>query len=232
MYYMKVLTTKKLLHPSEPEEGEINSVTVNVSSGNLKVSEAVVDKEIGSVSVDGGTEPYSYELTGTDADKFKIEETKVKIKENLTEPKTYTAKVKATDKNKKTKESAEFSIEVSADDPEITSITVTPEQELTDPVESDAKVASLSAEGGTPDYTYSLAGGTDDEKFKIEGAEVKANEQLHENTYTIKVKVTDSKSKEKVSDDVTINVTASLSDDVNDDGPQIFDESSSKKSKK
>lgn len=216
-------------HPSEPEEGEIKTVTVNMTSDNLKISEAVTDKEIGSISVDGGTEPYSYELTGTDADKFKIEETKIKIKENLMEAKTYSAKVKVTDKNSKIKESADFSLTVQEDDPEITSITVTPEQDLKEPVVVDSKVASLSAEGGTPDYTYSLAGGTDDEKFKIESAEVKAKEQLTQNTYTIKVKVTDSKSKEKISDDVTITVSAGDSDAMSDDGPQIFTESSKKK---
>lgn len=106
---------QKLLHPNEPEEGEINSVTVNLTSETIKKSEAVADKEIGSVSIDGGTEPYSYELTGTDADKFKIEETKIKIKENLTEAKTYTAKVKVTDKNSKEKESSEFNLTVEQD---------------------------------------------------------------------------------------------------------------------
>ncbi len=106
----------KQLHPSEPEKGEINSVTVNITSNTLKVSEAVADKEVGSISVDGGTEPYSYELTGTDADKFKIEEDKIKIKETLTEAKTYTAKVKVTDKNSKEKESDEFTIIVNQDE--------------------------------------------------------------------------------------------------------------------
>ena len=223
---------RKAKHPSEPEEGEINSVTVNITSDNLKVSEAVADKEVGSVSVDGGAEPYSYELTGTDADKFKVEETKLKIKANLEEAKTYTAKVKVTDKNQKEKESADFSLTVQEDDPEITSITVTPEQSLKDPVAIDTKVASLSAEGGTPEYAYSLAGGTDDEKFKIENDEVKAKELLNENTYTIKVKVTDSKEKEKISDDVTITVSAASADEpVDDNSPQIFDDAP-KKTKK
>ncbi len=106
----------KALLPSKPEKGDINSVTVNITSDTLKVSEAVADKEIGSISVDGGTEPYSYILTGTDAESFKVEEEKIKIKEALTEAKTYTAKVKVTDKNSKEKESSEFSLTVEKDE--------------------------------------------------------------------------------------------------------------------
>ena len=105
-----------MLHPSKPEEGEIKAVTVNMTSDTLKVSEAVADKEIGSVSVDGGTEPYSYELTGTDADKFKMEADKIQISENLTEAKIYTAKIKVTDKNSKEKESSEFNLTVNSDE--------------------------------------------------------------------------------------------------------------------
>ena len=99
-----------------PEEGTIKSVTVNITSESIKKSEAVADKEIGSVSVNGGTEPYTYKLIGTDADKFRVEENKIKIKENLTEAKTYTAKIKVTDKNDKEKESNDFSLMVQEND--------------------------------------------------------------------------------------------------------------------
>ena len=97
-------------------------------------------------------------------------------------------------------------------DPEITSITVTPETELKEPVAVDTKVASLSAEGGTPAYTFELAGEKDDSKFKIEGTEVKAAEELNKGEYTIKVKVVDSKEKEKTSDDITITVAFDIKD--------------------
>ncbi len=93
-------------------------------------------------------------------------------------------------------------------EPEISSITVTPESELVEPISVGTKVATLSADGGTPDYTYSLAGGTDDNKFKIENNEVQAKEEINNGTYTIKVKVTDSKLKEKISEDITITVKA------------------------
>ena len=96
--------------------GEIETVTVNITTDNVKKSEAVADKEIGNISVTGGEKPYSYELTGTDADKFKVEETTLKIKEALTEEKTYKAQVKVTDKNSKEKTSDEFNFTVTADE--------------------------------------------------------------------------------------------------------------------
>lgn len=91
-------------------------------------------------------------------------------------------------------------------DPEITSVTVSPEAELTDPVSVGTKVATVSVSGGTGPYTYTAGGGTNDEKFTIESEEIKAKEQLNQGTYKLKVKVTDSKSKEKISDEVTITV--------------------------
>lgn len=97
-------------------------------------------------------------------------------------------------------------------DPEITSITVSPEVGLTAPVSVNAKVASLSAEGGTPTFTYTLAGGKDDAKFQIKETEVQAKSELDKGTYTIKVKVTDSKGKEKTSNDVTITVDYKIYD--------------------
>ena len=97
-------------------------------------------------------------------------------------------------------------------DPEITSITVSPEVGLTAPVSANAKVASLSAEGGTPELTYALAGGKDDAKFQIKGTEVQAKSELDKGTYTIKVKVTDSKGKEKTSNDITITVDYKIYD--------------------
>ena len=94
-------------------------------------------------------------------------------------------------------------------DPEITSVTVTPEQSLNEQVQVGTKVASVAVEGGTQPYTYSAGGGENDDKFTIESSEIKAKEQLSQGTYKLKVKVTDSKSKEKTSDEVTITVQAS-----------------------
>ncbi len=94
---------------------EITSVSVSMTKASAKQSEAVADTEIASVSVEGGTQPYSYELTGTDADKFKIEETKIKIKEQSLTENTYKASVKVTDSKSKTKTSSEFTFTVTAD---------------------------------------------------------------------------------------------------------------------
>ena len=57
-------------------------------------------------------------------------------------------------------------------------------------------------------YTYTAGGGENDDKFTIKSNEIKAKEQLTEGTYKLKVKVTDSKNKEKTSDEVTITVSA------------------------
>ena len=57
-----------------------------------------------------------------------------------------------------------------------------------------------------PVATYTF--GENDDKFTIKSNEIKAKEQLTEGTYKLKVKVTDSKNKEKTSDEVTITVSA------------------------
>lgn len=73
--------------------------------------EATEGTEIGTVSVTGGTAPYSYEVTGTDADKFEVEGTTIKLADTLTQG-NYTAAVKATDSKNKEKTSEDFDLEV------------------------------------------------------------------------------------------------------------------------
>ena len=80
---------------------------------------------------------------------------------------------------------------------------------LNEQVQTGTKVATVAVEGGTQPYTYSAGGGKDDDKFTITSENITAKEQLSQGTYTIKVKVTDSKSKEKTSDEATITVQAS-----------------------
>lgn len=82
-------------------------------------------------------------------------------------------------------------------------MTITPEEGLqqgNENVNADAVVATLSAEGGTGPFTYTLetdeVNGVDNNSFKIDGTNVKVNTTpLTEKEYKINIKVTDSKSK-------------------------------------
>ena len=67
-------------------------------------------------------------------------------------------------------------------------------------VNADAVVATLSAQGGTSPFTYTLepdeTNGVDNTSFKIEGSDVKVNTTpLTQKDYKINVKVTDTKGK-------------------------------------
>ena len=94
-------------------------------------------------------------------------------------------------------------------------MTITPEEGLQEGnanVNADAVVATLSAEGGTSPFTYSLeadeTNGVDNTSFKIDGTNVKVNETpLTEKEYKINVKVTDSKGK-TFTNHATISVAA------------------------
>lgn len=77
---------------------------------------------------------------------------------------------------------------------------------------ADAVVATLSAQGGTSPFTYTLeadeTNGIDNASFKIEGSDVKVNTTpLVEKDYKINVKVTDSKGK-TFTNHATISVAA------------------------
>ena len=85
-------------------------------------------------------------------------------------------------------------------------------QEGNENVNVDAVVATLSAQGGTSPFTYSLeadeTNGVDNASFKIEGSDVKVNTiPLTEKDYKINVKVTDSKAK-TFTNHATISVSA------------------------
>ena len=81
-------------------------------------------------------------------------------------------------------------------DPEITSVTVTPEISLKAPITESQKVATISVVGGTQPYTYKLNGQSDN--FKVVGTEVQASKQIDEAVNeSVTVTVTDSKQKTK-----------------------------------
>ena len=79
-------------------------------------------------------------------------------------------------------------------------------------VNADAVVATLSAEGGTSPFTYTLeadeTNGADNASFKIDGSNVKVNTTpLTQKEYKINIKVTDSKGK-TFTNHATISVAA------------------------
>ena len=100
-------------------------------------------------------------------------------------------------------------------DPEITGLTITSTEGLQEGnanVNADAIVATLSAEGGTNPFTYTLeadeTNGVDNDSFKIDGSNVKVNTTpLTNKDYKINVKVTDSKGK-TFTNHATISVAA------------------------
>lgn len=97
----------------------------------------------------------------------------------------------------------------------ITGLTITPTeglQESNPNVNADAIVATLSAEGGTEPFTYTLetdeVNGVDNASFKIDGTNVKVNTTpLTNKDYKINIKVTDSKGK-TFTNHATISVAA------------------------
>ena len=63
-------------------------------------------------------------------------------------------------------------------------------------IELDAKIADLSATGGTGPITYTLEGSS--ENFKVEETQIKAKKQITDAvTESVTVKATDSKQKTK-----------------------------------
>lgn len=104
---------------------------------------------------------------------------------------------------------------VGVTDPEITGLTITPEEDLQEGnanVNVDEVVATLSAEGGTSPFTYALeadeTNGVDNASFKIDGTNVKVNTTpLKQKDYKINVKVTDTKGK-TFTNHATISVAA------------------------
>ena len=104
---------------------------------------------------------------------------------------------------------------VGVTDPEITGLTIAPEEGLQEGnanVNVDAVVATLSAEGGTSPFTYALeadeTNGVDNASFKIDGTNVKVNTTpLTQKDYKINVKVTDTKGK-TFTNHATISVAA------------------------
>lgn len=195
----------------DPEITNIQAdVTPELQVGDENVASGAT---VLTMNAEGGTAPFVYTLeenaeAGADNASFVIVDNKVNVGSNaLTEAKTYKIYVKVTDSKSKTFVEG-FNITVSAADPEITALNITPVEGLTAPLAESTVVANLAVEGGTSPYTYILVpDDVDNAEFEISGTEVKNKAEIAEAaTKMITVEVSDSKGKtlqESASIDIT-----------------------------
>lgn len=200
--------------PLEDEGPDITDIVVTITP-NIREGEdnSKANATIATLSLKGGTEPVEYSLSGTDADKFILEDNIVKAKNDLVEG-TYSITLSALDSTKETYSETD-EINVLAAYPEITSFTVSPTGGLEEGnanVQADAVVATMSVEGGSAPITYSLredaSNGVDNASFKVDGSNLKVNTTpLTTKAYKVALTATDTHGKTK-DQNATITVTA------------------------
>ena len=157
---------------------------------------------IAVVEVEGGTAPYTLSLSGTDANKFKADLMSIKTGDNSLNQGVYNFIITATDSKEKT---ADYSIAVNVQEPypDIESVTLTMEEDLTAPVLANTTVGHIQVLGGTPSYTITLpAGVKDNDLFIIEDAIKAKGDITTPGNKNITVKVTDIHGKTKYADGV------------------------------
>lgn len=194
---------------------EITNVTLS-KTPDLREGESNVNTgaTVATLISVGGTQPFTYTISGTDASSFVIAENKLNVGSNPLTAKTYSIEITSTDKNNKTKTVSD-TIVVQAAYPEITSFTVSPTGGLEEGnanVQADAVVATMSVEGGSAPITYSFkedaVNGADNASFKIDGANLKVNTTpLTTKVYKVALTATDTHGKTK-DQNATIIVTA------------------------
>lgn len=194
---------------------EITNVTLS-KTPDLREGESNVNTEatVATLTSVGGTQPFTYTISGTDASSFVIAENKLNVGSNPLTAKTYSIEITSTDKNNKTKTVSD-TIVVQAAYPEITSFTVSPTGGLEEGnanVQADAVVATMSVEGGSAPITYSLredaSNGVDNASFKVDGSNLKVNTTpLTTKAYKVALTATDTHGKTK-DQNATITVTA------------------------
>lgn len=194
---------------------EITNVTLS-KTPNLREGESNVNTgaTVATLTSVGGTQPFTYTISGTDASSFVIAENKLNVGSNPLTAKTYSIEITSTDKNNKTKTVSD-TIVVQAAYPEITSFTVSPTGGLEEGnanVQADAVVATMSVEGGSAPITYSLredaSNGVDNASFKVDGANLKVEETpLVTKEYKVSLTATDTHGKTK-DQTATISVAA------------------------
>lgn len=193
----------------------ITDITVELTP-NLREGESNVNTgaTVATLTSVGGTQPFTYTISGTDASSFVIAENKLNVGSNPLTAKTYSIEITSTDKNNKTKTVSD-TIVVQAAYPEITSFTVSPTGGLEEGnanVQADAVVATMSVEGGSAPITYSLredaSNGVDNASFKVDGSNLKVNTTpLTTKAYKVALTATDTHGKTK-DQNATITVTA------------------------
>lgn len=194
---------------------EITNVTLS-KTPNLREGESNVNTgaTVATLTSVGGTQPFTYTISGTDASSFVIAENKLNVGSNPLTAKTYSIEITSTDKNNKTKTVSD-TIVVQAAYPEITSFTISPTDGLEEGnvnVQADAVVATMSVEGGSAPITYSFKedelNGADNASFKIDGANLKVGETpLVTKEYKVSLTATDTHGKTK-DQTATISVAA------------------------
>lgn len=194
---------------------EITNVTLS-KTPNLREGESNVNTgaTVATLTSVGGTQPFTYTISGTDASSFVIAENKLNVGSNPLTAKTYSIEITSTDKNNKTKTVSD-TIVVQAAYPEITSFTISPTGGLEEGnanVQADAVVATMSVEGGSAPITYSFkedeVNGADNASFKIDGANLKVNTTpLTAKEYKVSLTATDTHGKTK-DQTATISVAA------------------------
>lgn len=194
---------------------EITNVTLS-KTPDLREGESNVNTgaTVATLTSVGGTQPFTYTISGTDASSFVIAENKLNVGSNPLTAKTYSIEITSTDKNNKTKTVSD-TIVVQAAYPEITSFTVSPTGGLEEGnanVQADAIVATMSVEGGSAPITYSFKedelNGADNASFKIDGANLKVNTTpLVTKEYKVSLTATDTHGKTK-DQTATISVAA------------------------
>lgn len=194
---------------------EITNVTLS-KTPDLREGESNVNTgaTVATLTSVGGTQPFTYTISGTDASSFVIAENKLNVGSNPLTAKTYSIEITSTDKNNKTK-TVSGTIVVQAAYPEITSFTVSPTGGLEEGnanVQADAVVATMSVEGGSAPITYSLredaSNGVDNASFKVDGSNLKVNTTpLTTKAYKVALTATDTHGKTK-DQNATITVTA------------------------
>lgn len=182
--------------PLEDEGPDITDIVVTITP-NIREGEdnSKANATIATLSLKGGTEPVEYTLSGTDADKFILENNIVKAKNDLVEG-TYSITLSALDSTKETYSETD-EINVLAAYPLITDATISFESDIREG-ESNAAVGSvvgtIQVVGGTEPFTIQLSG-TNSDKLEVVNNEIKAKQALTEGQYDIEFNITDTNNK-------------------------------------